>query len=638
MIVFNNANFLEINEGEGEITIEIDPVASNITEVTEVEISTIDGNARSTDFINNGIGVDFTALNDLTLELDPASPDTFTFAIELTDDAIAEPDESFQFRVRATEDTTLNGTGTITIIDDDNSAEALEPELELPADPELIVEDLLPTIAIDDVSGVEGNSGVTNFEFTVSLSEASEEIVTIDYATADGTAETTPIFANSELADAADYTADSGTITFTPGETEQTISIEVLTDTESLAAESESETFFVNLFNQNNASIDDFRGISTIIDDDIAETEADNALPLIRLENTSFIEDDTENTRQLEIELVDRNGEAVIATEDISFSFSTADLSAAANLDYEFIAEQTGIIEAGESSTAIDLTIIGDEEIESEESFAVILTDLDLELAQFDDGQTELEAVVTIRDDDGVVVSEEMEAESEVAETVDDTDSEEADSKEEENELDEGDRSESEEDNDNETEEIEETGIEDSSEEDSNSGGAVSNEANDSGDVDSDLTNNTVFRFLNTDTGGYLYTASAAERESVENSQSDFEFESASFAGVDRDTESAADVYRFFNTSTEGYFYTASVTERDFVRENLDEFVFEDVAFSAFTTEVAESIPIYRFFDDSTGVHFYTGDDTERAFVEDNLSNYDAEGIAFYALPVAEMM
>ena len=89
-IVFNNANSLEVNEAKGQIIIEIDPIASGITEVTEVEISTIDGNARSTDFTNNGEGLDFTAINSFVLEVDPNNPDTFTFPINITEDAIAE--------------------------------------------------------------------------------------------------------------------------------------------------------------------------------------------------------------------------------------------------------------------------------------------------------------------------------------------------------------------------------------------------------------------------------------------------------------------------------------------------------------------------------------------------------------------
>ena len=78
----------------------------------------------------------------------------------------------------------------------------------------------------------EGNSGTANATFTVSLSAASGQTVTVNYATADGTA-VAP----------GDYTAGSGTLTFTPGVTTQTITVPVNGDTLGEA----NETFFVNL-------------------------------------------------------------------------------------------------------------------------------------------------------------------------------------------------------------------------------------------------------------------------------------------------------------------------------------------------------------------------------------------------------
>ena len=659
MIVFDNANSLQINEGEGEIIIEIDPTASNITEVTEVEISTIDGNARSTDFTNSGEGLDFTALDNFVLELDPDNSNTFTFAINITDDAIAERAENFQFRVRAIDDPTLNGTGRVTILDDDNTeSSGLELEVELAPEAEDTVEELLPAISINDVEQLEGNSGITDFEFTLSLSEPSQQRVTVDYATADGTAE------------AIDYIADSGTIIFEPGETEQTIIVEVVADTEFLVAETESETFFINLSNQTNASLNDVRGIGTIINDDFSEEVENSSLPIVQLNSATFVEGNTaENTQQLIVNLVDRDGEAVLATEDISFTYRTVDINAAANLDYQFIAAQTGTIESGESDTTIDVTIIGDEEIESEEFFAVVLTDLDPELAQFDNAESRLETVIGILDDDGI-----GETETETEETEEDADEEEISSDDTEEDVEEeeinnddmeedAEETESEDldleqaENDDEAqsesalesesdvnEEVESSEVVDSANNSSdNSSDVVSDGINNDVGVDneidsSDIADNTVLRFLNTNTGGYLYTASEAEQESLESSQSDFQFETASFTGVDRSAENAEEVYRFLNTSTGGYFYTASETERDFITNNLDEFVFEDVAFSAYETNVENSIPVYRFLNANTGIHFYTANEIERVVVDNSLPDYNFEGIAFYALPVSEMI
>ena len=90
------------------------------------------------------------------------------------------------------------------------------------------------------------------------------------------------------------------------------------------------------------------------------EQVENSSLPIVQLNSATFVEGNTaENTQQLIINLVDDDGEAILSTQDISFIYSTVDISAA-NLDYEFIATQTAVIESGESFAAIDLTIIGD--------------------------------------------------------------------------------------------------------------------------------------------------------------------------------------------------------------------------------------------------------------------------------------
>ena len=56
-------------------------------------------------------------------------------------------------------------------------------------------------------------------DFAVTLSRAASGTVTVEYATADGTATA-----------GSDYTARSGTLTFDPGETAKTVSVPVLDD------------------------------------------------------------------------------------------------------------------------------------------------------------------------------------------------------------------------------------------------------------------------------------------------------------------------------------------------------------------------------------------------------------------------
>jgi hypothetical protein len=111
-------------------------------------------------------------------------------------------------------------------------------------------------LTIEDVSLDEGNSGTTSFVFTVSLLQASRQTVTVDYATADGTA----------MKAGRDYQKTSGTLTFNPGEVSQTVTVLVNGDTEV----EPDETFYVKLSNATNAGISDSQGLGTIQDDDLA--------------------------------------------------------------------------------------------------------------------------------------------------------------------------------------------------------------------------------------------------------------------------------------------------------------------------------------------------------------------------------
>jgi len=567
MLIFSNPNPIEVNEGDGQVVIEIDPIASGITEPTEVEISTVNGSAISTPLIENVEGVDFGSIQNLTTIIDPNNADTFTFSIDIIDDAIAESDESFQLQITSLEDEDLNGITSIVITDNEAEIES-----------ELVVEGLLPEISIDNVEQLEGDTGNTNFEFTVSLSEPSEEVVTVDFFTLDGTAESEDRLDSTTIVDLADYIPLEGTLEFEPGSTEKTITVEVLTDTEALDEENPDETFFVNLSNANNGDIEQIVGLGIILDDDL-ETGISDELPFLRLDDQAFIEGDMgEDIEQnFTVSLVDASGESFIATENISFSFGTVDVTTSATVDYEFIESEVATIVTGQSSTEISITTIGDGQTEIDETLFVILSDLDPNLVQFSDGEAELTAEVVILNDDAIV-NEELE---------DNTSDDDLD------------------------------------------------ETEDSDNLSDDTIDGTVFRFFDSTSGAYFYTASETERDFVEDNLDNFALEDSSFASVDpNSTDSEVDIFRFFNSTTGGYLYTGDATERDFVSDNLDEFVFEGVAFSAFETNIDNSIPVYRFFETGAGVHFYTANETERVFIEDNLSNFNFEGIAFYALPL----
>ncbi|MCZ8039857.1 MAG: right-handed parallel beta-helix repeat-containing protein, partial [Microcystis sp. LE17-20A] len=132
-----------------------------------------------------------------------------------------------------------------------------------------------PFFTISNPTIVENNSGTNNLIFKVTLSTTSTQTITVNYATADNTATA-----------GSDYTATTGTLTFTPGQISQDIIISVNGDT----AIEPDETFLINLSNPSNALITDNQGLGTITNDDVT-------LPSITLavSSESVTEDGTTN-------------------------------------------------------------------------------------------------------------------------------------------------------------------------------------------------------------------------------------------------------------------------------------------------------------------------------------------------------
>jgi hypothetical protein len=94
------------------------------------------------------------------------------------------------------------------------------------------VSPMLPSIAIHNVSISEGDSGTVTMVFSVTLSTSSASIVSVDYATSDGSATA-----------GVDYQATSGSLQFSAGTIDQTINVTIEGDTEIEA----NETLVVTL-------------------------------------------------------------------------------------------------------------------------------------------------------------------------------------------------------------------------------------------------------------------------------------------------------------------------------------------------------------------------------------------------------
>ncbi len=135
---------------------------------------------------------------------------------------------------------------------------------------------ILTTLSITNVTISEGDSGLKNAVFTVTLSAISAQTATVYYATSDNTA----------LA-GSDYLTAGGTLTFSPGITQQMLTVPVIND---LTVEG-NESFFVNLSTPGNATIADGQGVGTIIDDDSMETLCATPVTTLTAIADTYIED-----------------------------------------------------------------------------------------------------------------------------------------------------------------------------------------------------------------------------------------------------------------------------------------------------------------------------------------------------------
>ncbi|PPU58862.1 hemagglutinin [Xanthomonas codiaei] len=230
----NDVSVNEGNAGTTNATFTVSLSQPAPTGGVSFDIATADGTATA--------GVDYVA-SSLTGQTIPAGSSSATFTVLVNGDTLNEPNETFFVNIsNVTGASVTDAQGLGTIVNDD----------------------ALPSLSIDDISVNEGNSGTTTATFTVSLSQASGQTVTVNYATSDGTATA-----------GSDYVARSGTLTFAPGTTAQGVAVSVNGDT----AVEPNETFSVGLSGASNATIARATGTGTINNDDAVVTVAPASLP-----------------------------------------------------------------------------------------------------------------------------------------------------------------------------------------------------------------------------------------------------------------------------------------------------------------------------------------------------------------------
>ena len=219
-----------------------------------------------------------------------------------------------------------------------NSAESAASNPVTPAAPPV-------TISARNAGVTETNAGST-LNFKVVLSAAATSNVSVQYATADKTAKAP-----------ADYTATSGTLTFTPGQITKTVSVPVAGDT----LYELTETFFLNVSNPVGATIADAQGVGTIKNDD--------AKPSVTIADVTKAEgaSGAKTKFAFTVTLSTVSGAAT------TVKWATADGTAVAGSDYT-AASGTVSIPAGVTSKTFTVFLIGDATVEPNETFFVNLT------------------------------------------------------------------------------------------------------------------------------------------------------------------------------------------------------------------------------------------------------------------------
>jgi len=315
-ITISDAQLTEGNAGTASMTFNVFLSAASASTVT-ASFATANGSATS--------GTDFNPATGTVTFLPGQTMQTITVGI--LGDVTPEADETLLVNLTAPVNATIadnQGVGTIKN------------------------DDALPSITIGDVTLAEGNSGVTSFDFTVTLSPASAFPVTVNYATADNTA-----------ISGSDYQPTSGSLTFTAGQTTKTVSVlvngEVTTEP--------NETFFVNLFNPGNASIGDAQGLGTITNDD--------ANPSITINDPSVVEGNVGNNPNMNFVITLSNPTSIT----LSVPFSLADNTATVGSDYQTNGGSFTVF-PGAITASVSIGIIGDANVEPDETFFMNLGSL----------------------------------------------------------------------------------------------------------------------------------------------------------------------------------------------------------------------------------------------------------------------
>ena len=274
-------------------------------------------------FTENGTassGSDYIGISTNTLTFAPGEM-VKTVRVPIVDDTAVEPTESFFFVLSSpTGGAVIGNTYALATIIDNDAASGT------------------PVMAISDPVVDEK---IGEARFTVTLDRPSTGVVSVNYATQAGTA------------DAADFAAIAGILSFAPGETAKTVSVTIADDS---VAEG-NEQFDLVLSSPSGASLPDPVGTATIW----ASDQPTVSTPVISVDNIEVGEKDGF------AEFVVRLNAPSAASASVNYFTSNG--SAVANTDYIGISTNTLTFAPGEMVKTVRVPIVDDTTAEPTETF-----------------------------------------------------------------------------------------------------------------------------------------------------------------------------------------------------------------------------------------------------------------------------
>jgi hypothetical protein len=198
--------------------------------------------------------------------------------------------------------------------------------------------DPAPTVSVNNVQIPEGNSGTTNANFTVTVTgNARTANVNVTWYTYSGSA-----YAGS------DFVSSTGSLTFTPSDTQKTLSVQIIGDT----VYEPDENFYVSL--SSNALVGS-GGNCIIVNDDPKPSVAITG-------NVSVSEGDS-----------GRKAVTLTLTPNQPIygylNYNTVNGTAVAGRDYDAVSSY--LYWSGQTSQTVTLQIIGDTDVEADEQFTL---------------------------------------------------------------------------------------------------------------------------------------------------------------------------------------------------------------------------------------------------------------------------